>query len=105
VNNLDPLTQFLHGARIFLRLTFIHSRHSTDAVPEFHAEAPQATVSEGLAQGPYVAWYKGITWPGTLHYITQKIINKLKFQCLCVHVCIFCQYIHMSVCVFTIGHI
>ena len=22
---------------------------------EFHAEAPQATVSEGLAQGPYVA--------------------------------------------------
>ena len=39
-------------------------------VPEFHAEAPQATVSEGLAQGPYVAararvepmalWTKGI---------------------------------------------
>jgi len=24
-------------------------------VSEFHAEAPQATVSEGLAQGPYVA--------------------------------------------------
>jgi len=24
-------------------------------VPEFHAEAPQASVSEGLAQGPYVA--------------------------------------------------
>jgi len=24
-------------------------------VLEFHAEAPQATVSEGLAQGPYVA--------------------------------------------------
>jgi len=24
-------------------------------VPEFHALAPQATVSEGLAQGPYVA--------------------------------------------------
>ena len=22
-------------------------------MPEFHAEAPQATVSEGLAQGPY----------------------------------------------------
>ena len=31
------------------------SRHSTDTVSEFHAEAPQATVSEGLAQGPYVA--------------------------------------------------
>src|SRR6218665_2567736 len=31
------------------------SRHSTDTVPEFHAEAPQATVSEELAQGPYLA--------------------------------------------------
>ena len=24
-------------------------------MPEFHAEAPQATASEGLAEGPYVA--------------------------------------------------
>jgi len=24
-----------------------------DTVPEFYAEAPQATVSEGIAQGPY----------------------------------------------------
>ena len=24
-------------------------------MPEFHAEAPQAIVSEGLAQGPYMA--------------------------------------------------
>jgi len=31
------------------------SRHSTDTVPEFHAEAPQETVSEGLPHGPYVA--------------------------------------------------
>ena|SRR6218665_4037594 len=31
------------------------SRHSTDTVSEFHAEAPQATASEGLAQGLYVA--------------------------------------------------
>ena len=31
------------------------SRHSTDTVPEFHAEAPQAIVSQGLAQGSYVA--------------------------------------------------
>src|SRR6218665_120444 len=36
------------------------SRHSTDTVPEFHAEAPQATVSEGLAQGPYVAARAGV---------------------------------------------
>jgi len=26
-----------------------------DTVPEFHAKAPQATVIEGPAQGPYVA--------------------------------------------------
>jgi len=26
-----------------------------DTVPEFHTEAPQATVSEGLTQGPNVA--------------------------------------------------
>src|SRR6218665_441424 len=31
------------------------SRHSTDTVSEFHAEAPQAIASEGLAKGPYVA--------------------------------------------------
>ena len=27
---------------------------------KFHAEAPQATVSEGLAQGPYVAARAGV---------------------------------------------
>ena len=26
-----------------------------DIVPEFHAEGPQATASEGLVQSPYVA--------------------------------------------------
>src|SRR6218665_2602603 len=31
------------------------SRHSTDTVSEFHAEAPQATVNERRVQGPYVA--------------------------------------------------
>ena len=29
--------------------------YSIDTVSEFHAEAPQATASEGLAQGAYVA--------------------------------------------------
>jgi len=29
-------------------------------VPEFHAEAPQATASEGLAKGPYVAARVGV---------------------------------------------
>src|SRR6218665_3882869 len=36
-----------------------------DTVPEFHAEAPQATVSEELAQGPYVAARAGFE-PTTL---------------------------------------
>ena len=35
-------------------------RHSTDTVPAFHAEAPQATVSEGFAQDPYVATRAGV---------------------------------------------
>ena len=41
-----------------------------DTVPEFHAEAPQATVSEGLAQGPYVAARMGLE-PTTLR--TKRI--------------------------------
>ena len=36
------------------------SRLSTDTVPEFRAEAPQATVSEGLSQGPYVVARGGV---------------------------------------------
>src|SRR6218665_1872835 len=36
------------------------SRRSTDTAPEFHAEAPHATESERLAQGPYVAAKAGI---------------------------------------------
>ena len=38
----------------------MRSRHTTNTVPEFHGEAPQATVSEGLAQGPYVAARAGV---------------------------------------------
>jgi len=36
------------------------SRHNTDTVPEFHAEVPQATVKEGLAQGPYAVARAGV---------------------------------------------
>ena len=32
------------------------SRHSMDTVPEFHAEVPQATASERLAQDPTCTW-------------------------------------------------
>ena len=38
---------------------------STDTVSEFHAKAPQATASEGLAQGPYMAAIVGFE-PTTL---------------------------------------
>ena len=34
--------------------------YSTNTVPEVHAEAPQATVSEGLAQGPHVVATAGV---------------------------------------------
>jgi len=36
-----------------------------DIVSEFHAESPQATASEGLAQGPHVAARAGFL-PATL---------------------------------------
>jgi len=41
------------------------SRHNTDTVLEFHAEAPQTTASEELAEGPYVAAGAGFE-PSTL---------------------------------------
>src|SRR6218665_2165488 len=50
---------FIHSFRLFLWRLFKstttqrRSGHSTDTVPEFHAEATQATVSDRLTQGPY----------------------------------------------------
>ena len=50
----------------FCRGSFIYAisiapfKSSTDTVLEFHTEAPQATVSEGLAQGPYMAARAGV---------------------------------------------
>src|SRR6218665_2708030 len=52
-----------------------HFRHSTDTVSEFRAEAPQATVSEGLAQGPYVAASAGLE-PMTLQTKCDKSTNE-----------------------------
>ena len=46
---------FVRMNKVTTTTTQRRSRHSTDTVSEFHAEAPQATASEGLAQGPYVA--------------------------------------------------
>jgi len=57
------------------------SRHSMDTVSKFHAKAPQATASEGLAEGHYMAaragvkpmtlWTKGVdstNAPSTPHF-------------------------------------
>src|SRR6218665_3619991 len=49
---------------------------SLDTVSEFHAEAPQATTSEGLAQGPYVAVRAGFE-PATLRTKGAKSTNEL----------------------------
>ena len=45
-----------------------HPQHSKDTVLKFHAKAKQASESEGLAQGPYVAARAGIE-PTTLQTI------------------------------------
>ena len=50
--------KFIHSifkAPLQSTTTQSRSRQSTNTVLGFHAEAPQATASEGLAQGPYVA--------------------------------------------------
>jgi len=48
---------------------------NTDTVPEFHAEAPQATVSEGLVQGPYMAARAGVE-PTTLR--NNRLLTDMK---------------------------
>jgi len=57
--------------------SFIHSGYfySTDTETEFHVEAPQATVSEGLAQGPYVA-ARAVFEPTTLWTEGLESTNK-----------------------------
>src|SRR6218665_1247763 len=57
--------------------------NSVDTAQEFHAEAPQATASEGLAQGPYVAaragfkpltlWTKGDESTNETPYLTMQL--------------------------------
>ena len=51
------------------------SRHSTDTVLEFHAKAPQATVSEGLVHGPYVVARAGLE-PATIRMKGVKSTNE-----------------------------
>src|SRR6218665_3000378 len=68
---IRPEVPSIHSFRLFLYRLFKstttqrHSRHSTDTVSELHAQAPQATASEGLAKGPNVATRAGFE-PTTL---------------------------------------
>ena len=67
--------------------SFIHS----DTMSEFHAEAPQASVSEGLAQGPYVmarAGFEPMTLQTNLPVSHQSMFLPSK---LCA-----CAYAHSS---------
>jgi len=52
-------------------------------VPEFHAKAPQATASEGLAQGPYVVARAGIK-PATLHTKGVESTNEPPQPTICI---------------------
>ena len=51
---IHSFIQDISTAPLQVHYTQRRARHSTDSVPEFNAVLPQATVSEGLAQGPYV---------------------------------------------------
>ena len=59
---LKSAISFIHSDYIYSASSSLQrrSRHGMDTVPEFHAKAPQATVSEGLAKGPYVAARAGV---------------------------------------------
>ena len=59
--NLSFIHSFIHSIaplRVHYYSEVLPTQH--DTVPEFHGEAPQATVSEGLAQGRYVAARVGV---------------------------------------------
>jgi len=67
-------------------------------VPEFHAEAPQATVSEGLAQGPYVEARAGVK-PTTLRTIGVNLTIDVKKR-LCTFFIIFKKNAFFNVFIF-----
>src|SRR6218665_1716287 len=93
---IDSLILFL--SRLFKSTTAQRrSRHSMDAVSEFHAEAPQATESEGLAQGLYVADRAGFE-PTTLWTKGDESTSKPPRPAAVVSTCC-CFCFHVSVCV------
>jgi len=84
----------LHSFRLFLLHLFKStttqrcSRHSTDTVCEFHAEVPEATVSEGLAQGPYVEVRAGVE-PMTLRTKGVESTNESQRPCIVLYSSIY----------------
>ena len=81
---------FIHSFRLFLERLFKstttqrRSRHRTDSLSEFHTEAPQATASEGLAHGLYVAARAGFE-PAALRTKGAESTNEPpRPQCLCL---------------------
>src|SRR6218665_1218646 len=77
------LIQAISIAPLQVHYTQRCSRQSTDTVSEFHSEAPQATVSEGLAQSPYVAARAGLE-PTTLRRKGADSTNEPpRPQCCC----------------------
>src|SRR6218665_2657517 len=76
-----------------LRVDVINGRPHT--VPLFHAEAPHATASEGLTQGPYLAARAGFK-STTLRAKGVESTNAPPHpMILCVYVCI-CVYVYHS---------
>ena len=74
IRSVNSFRPFYSASSIPPLLMQKRSRHSTDTVPEFHAEAPQATASEGLRKGPYVAARAGFE-PTTLRTMGVESTN------------------------------
>jgi len=56
-SSIALFNSFIHSGYFysaFNSTTTRRSRHSTNTVSEFHAEAPQETANKGFAQGPYL---------------------------------------------------
>src|SRR6218665_1672084 len=73
---IPDIHSFIHSGYFFKSTTTQRrSQHSMDTVSEFHAKAQQATASEGLAQGPYVAARAGFE-PMTLRMKGDESTNE-----------------------------
>src|SRR6218665_2400971 len=73
---IHSLIHFISIVPLQSTTTRKRSRHSTDTVPKFHAEAPQATASKGLVQGPYVGARAGFE-PATFRTKGAESTNAL----------------------------